>query len=74
MAVLGVWGAAMAAMMLPSELPLFRLDFATVRSPARTVALSGATDTPARSAWASRTACGASAAASASPPSSSRSA
>jgi predicted metal-binding membrane protein len=39
MGLLGVWAAAMAAMMLPSELPLFRLDFATVRSPVRTAVL-----------------------------------
>jgi len=33
------WSLAMAAMMLPSELPLFRLDYATVRSPVRTAVL-----------------------------------
>jgi predicted metal-binding membrane protein len=31
----------MAAMMLPSELPLLRLDFATARSPLRSVMLAG---------------------------------
>jgi predicted metal-binding membrane protein len=34
------WSAAMAAMMLPSELPLLRLDHATARSAARTVVLA----------------------------------
>jgi len=38
-AFLGTWSLAMAAMMLPSELPLFRLDYATVRSPVRTTVL-----------------------------------
>jgi predicted metal-binding membrane protein len=33
------WSAAMAAMMLPSELPLLRLDYATARSPVRLSAL-----------------------------------
>jgi len=33
------WSAGMAAMMLPSELPLIRLDYATARSGARTTAL-----------------------------------
>jgi predicted metal-binding membrane protein len=32
--------AAMAAMMLPSELPLFRLDFLAARSPLRTAAVA----------------------------------
>lgn len=35
-ALLATWSAAMAAMMLPSELPLFRLDYATARSGLRT--------------------------------------
>lgn len=39
-AFFGTWAAAMAAMMLPSELPLFRLDYATARSPWRTAALA----------------------------------
>ena len=34
------WGAAMAAMMLPSELPLFRLAHATTQSAAQTGALA----------------------------------
>jgi predicted metal-binding membrane protein len=34
-----VWSAAMAAMMLPSELPLFRLAHATTRSSGQTLAL-----------------------------------
>jgi len=38
-AFLLTWSLAMAAMMLPSELPLFRLDYATVRSPVRTAVL-----------------------------------
>jgi len=38
-AFLATWSVAMAAMMLPSELPLFRLDYATVRSPLRTTVL-----------------------------------
>ena len=33
------WSAAMAAMMLPSELPLLRLDYATARSRLRLAAL-----------------------------------
>jgi predicted metal-binding membrane protein len=33
---LAVWSGAMVAMMLPSELPLLRLDHATSRSPLRT--------------------------------------
>jgi predicted metal-binding membrane protein len=33
------WALAMGAMMLPSELPLLRLDFATARSRTRTTAL-----------------------------------
>jgi len=39
MLYLAVWSGAMALMMLPSELPLFRLDFATLRSPVRTAVL-----------------------------------
>jgi predicted metal-binding membrane protein len=38
-AFLGVWSGAMAAMMLPSELPLLRLDHATSRSLTRTAVL-----------------------------------
>ena len=38
-AFLTTWCVAMAAMMLPSELPLFRLDYATARSGLGTVAL-----------------------------------
>jgi predicted metal-binding membrane protein len=38
-AYLAVWSGAMAAMMLPSELPLLRLDHATSRSVARTATL-----------------------------------
>ncbi|HSX22123.1 MAG TPA: DUF2182 domain-containing protein, partial [Gaiellaceae bacterium] len=38
-AYLAVWSGAMAAMMLPSELPLLRLDHATSRSIARTSVL-----------------------------------
>jgi predicted metal-binding membrane protein len=38
-AFLGPWTFAMAAMMLPSELPLFRLDHATSRSGLRTTVL-----------------------------------
>ncbi len=38
-AFLGTWSLAMAAMMLPSELPLLRLDHATSRSAARTAVL-----------------------------------
>jgi predicted metal-binding membrane protein len=36
-----VWTATMAAMMLPSTMPLLRLDYATTRSRARSVALAG---------------------------------
>jgi predicted metal-binding membrane protein len=36
---IAVWSAAMAAMMLPSELPLFRLAHATTRSSGQTAAL-----------------------------------
>jgi predicted metal-binding membrane protein len=36
---LASWSAAMAAMMLPSELPLLRLDYATARSRVRLAAL-----------------------------------
>jgi predicted metal-binding membrane protein len=36
----GTWAVSMAAMMLPSELPLFRLDHATSRSTLRTAALA----------------------------------
>jgi predicted metal-binding membrane protein len=36
---LAVWSGAMAAMMLPSELALFRLHHATARSAARTAML-----------------------------------
>jgi predicted metal-binding membrane protein len=38
-AFLVVWSGAMAAMMLPSELPLLRLDHATSRSALRTAVL-----------------------------------
>jgi predicted metal-binding membrane protein len=38
---LPVFLVAMAVMMLPSELPLFRLDFVAARSPLRTAALAG---------------------------------
>ena len=38
---LPVWTATMAAMMLPSSAPLLRLDYATTRSWARLVALTG---------------------------------
>jgi predicted metal-binding membrane protein len=38
-AFLASWSAAMAAMMLPSELPLLRLDYATARSRTRLAAL-----------------------------------
>ncbi len=38
-AFLASWSAAMAAMMLPSELPLLRLDYATARSRLRLAAL-----------------------------------
>ena len=38
-AFLATWTVAMGAMMIPSELPLFRLDYATVRSPLRTAVL-----------------------------------
>ena len=38
---LPVWTALMAAMMLPSTVPLLRLDYATTRSRARIVALAG---------------------------------
>jgi predicted metal-binding membrane protein len=37
---LPIFLVSMAAMMLPSELPLFRLDYATARSPVRTAALT----------------------------------
>jgi predicted metal-binding membrane protein len=37
--MLAVWSAAMAATMLPSELPLLRLDHATPHSAVRTVVL-----------------------------------
>jgi predicted metal-binding membrane protein len=36
-----VWTATMAAMMLPSTVPLLRLDYATTKSQARLVALTG---------------------------------
>jgi predicted metal-binding membrane protein len=36
-----VWTATMAAMMLPSTMPLLRLDYATTRSQARLAALAG---------------------------------
>jgi predicted metal-binding membrane protein len=39
-AFLATWCVAMAAMMLPSESPLFRLDYATSRSPLRTAVLA----------------------------------
>jgi predicted metal-binding membrane protein len=39
-AFLGTWALSMAAMMLPSELPLLRLDYATCRSPLRTSVLA----------------------------------
>jgi predicted metal-binding membrane protein len=38
---LPVWSLMMAAMMLPSTVPLLRLDYATTRSRARLVALAG---------------------------------
>jgi predicted metal-binding membrane protein len=38
-AFLAMWSAGMAAMMLPSELPLFRLDYATAGSRPRTAVL-----------------------------------
>ena len=38
-AFLATWSIAMAAMMLPSEWPLFRLDYATARSGVRSVVL-----------------------------------
>jgi predicted metal-binding membrane protein len=38
-AFLATWSIAMAAMMLPSEWPLFRLDYATARSSVRTAVL-----------------------------------
>jgi predicted metal-binding membrane protein len=37
--MIATWSAAMAAMMLPSELPLLRLDHATARSRTRTAVL-----------------------------------
>lgn len=40
-AFLPVWTATMAGMMLPSTVPLLRLDYATTRSPGRLVALVG---------------------------------
>jgi len=40
-ALLPLWTATMGAMMLPSTIPLLRLDFATTRSRGRTVALAG---------------------------------
>ena len=40
-AFLPLWTATMGAMMLPSTIPLLRLDFATTRSRGRTVALAG---------------------------------
>ena len=39
-AFLFAWTAAMAGLMLPSELPLFRLDYAAVRSRVRTAVLA----------------------------------
>ena len=39
-AFLATWCVAMAAMMLPSELPLFRLEYATSRSGLRTAVLA----------------------------------
>jgi predicted metal-binding membrane protein len=36
-----VWTLTMAAMMLPSTVPLLRLDYATTRSRGRTIALAG---------------------------------
>ena len=38
---LGIWTAMMAAMMLPSTVPLLRLDHAAARSLARSAAISG---------------------------------
>ncbi len=38
---LPIWTATMAAMMLPSTVPLLRLDYATTHSRARTLALAG---------------------------------
>jgi predicted metal-binding membrane protein len=38
---LPIWTATMAAMMLPSTVPLLRLDYATTRSRARVAALAG---------------------------------
>jgi predicted metal-binding membrane protein len=38
---LGIWTAMMSAMMLPSTLPLLRLDYAAARSPSRSAFVAG---------------------------------